>query len=242
LVGKNPLIVTSGVTDAASNGTGAVTPGKIIVLYGDRIGATSLTQASAANGHMPTSLAGTQVLFDGVAAPMLYSSASQVAAITPYEIDGKAGTQVQVVNGTAKSGLMAFPVSQTAPSIFSANLSGAGPSAVLNQDGVTVNSDANPAARGSIITIFATGEGQTAPAGVDGLIASTAYPKPVLPVSVTIDGQPAAVQYAGAAPGTVAGLFQVNVQVPAQASIGDVAIMIQVGNAASQPGMTIAVK
>lgn len=242
LVGKNPLLVTSGVTDAASNGTGAVTPGKIIVLYGDRIGAANLTQASATNGQMPTNLAGTQVLFDGVPAPLLYSSPTQVAAITPYEVDGKAGTQVQVVNGTAKSGLMALPVSRTAPSIFSTNLTGAGPAAVLNQDGVTVNSDANPAARGSIITIFATGEGQTSPAGIDGLIASTAYPKPMQPVSVTIDGQPAVVQYAGAAPGAVAGLFQVNVQVPAQASTGDVAISIQVGNAASQPGMTIAVK
>lgn len=242
LVGNNPLLITSGVTDAASNGTGALTPGKIIVLYGDRIGASKFTQAAPANGKMPTSLAGTQVLFDGVPAPLLYTSASQVAAITPYGIDGKKGTQVQLVNGTAKSGMLGFPVVQTAPSIFSTNLSGSGPSAVLNQDGVTVNTAQSPAPRGSIITIYATGEGQTAPAGVDGLIAASVYPAPAQPVSVTIDGYAAAVKYAGAAPGQVAGLLQVNVEVPAQASTGDVPIVIQAGGASSQPGMTISVK
>jgi uncharacterized protein (TIGR03437 family) len=113
---------------------------------------------------------------------------------------------------------------------------------VINQDGVTVNSDQNPAARGSIITIYATGEGQTTPGGVDGLISAAAFPSPAQPVSVTIDGHPAVVKYAGAAPGQVAGLLQVNVEVPAQASMGDVAITIQVGTASSQPGMTIAVK
>jgi uncharacterized protein (TIGR03437 family) len=78
---------------------------------------------------------------------------------------------------------------------------------------------------------------------VDGALATgSALPKPKLPVQVWIDGQPAAVQYAGAAPGNVAGLFQVNVQVPAGASTGDVPILIQVGDAQSQAGMTISVK
>jgi uncharacterized protein (TIGR03437 family) len=113
----------------------------------------------------------------------------------------------------------------------------------LNQDGVTVNSASTPAARGSSISIFATGEGQTTPAGVDGALATgAALPKPKLPVQVWIDGQVAPLQYAGAAPGNVAGLLQVNVQIPAGINTGDVPIVIQVGDVQSQPGMTISVK
>jgi len=78
---------------------------------------------------------------------------------------------------------------------------------------------------------------------VDGLVASgTPLPRPTRAATVRIDGQPAEVQYAGAAPGQVAGLMQVNVRIPAGVSSGDVPIEIQVGDAKSQPGMTIAIK
>jgi len=130
-----------------------------------------------------------------------------------------------------------------APSIFSVNLSGAGAAAVLNEDGLTVNSAASPAAKGSVISIFATGEGQTLPGGIDGQIASAnSLPRAAQPVQVLIDGRPAEVRYAGAAPGAVAGLFQVNARIPLDAFSGDVPVEIHVGSAASQPGMTIAVK
>src|SRR5205807_10110984 len=167
-----------------------------------------------------------------------YSSAGQVAAVVPYAVDGKPGTQVQLKNGSATTDPIALPVTPVAPSIFSVNLSGAGPAAVLNQDGLTVNSAKAPAARGSYISIFATGEGQTQPGGIDGAIAlGTNLPRPVQPVQVWVDGRPAELQYAGAAPGQVAGLMQLNVRIPADASTGDVSIVIQVGNAKSQPGM-----
>ncbi|HXA48914.1 MAG TPA: IPT/TIG domain-containing protein [Candidatus Acidoferrum sp.] len=244
LVGNRPLLVSSGVVDGASTQPGAVTPGKIVVLYGANIGPTSVTQSTpAGGGKISTSLANTQVLFDGVPAPLLYASSTQVMAIVPYGIDGKAGTQMQVKNGSLSSDLVALPVAQAAPSIFSVNLTGTGPAAVLNQDGMTVNSSTNPAPRGSVISIYATGEGQTSPAGVDGLVASgTPLPRPTRAATVRIDGQPAEVQYAGAAPGQVAGLMQVNVRIPAGVSSGDVPIEIQVGDAKSQPGMTIAIK
>ena len=244
LTGSKPLVVSSGIVDGASTQPGAVTPGKIIVLYGDRIGPSSLATAQVAgNGRLATTLGGTQVLFDGVPAPLLYSSVGQVAAVVPYAVDGKTGTQIQVKNGSLSTDSLALPVTPSGPSIFSVNLTGQGPAAVLNQDGLTVNSSASPAARGSVISIYATGEGQTDPGGVDGALATgSTLPKPKLPVKVTVDGIAAEVQYAGAAPGNVAGLFQVNVKIPAGASIGDVPIAIQVGNATSQPGMTIAVK
>jgi uncharacterized protein (TIGR03437 family) len=243
LVGDKPLLVSSGIVDSASTQPGAVTPGKIVVLYGSRIGTAASTPAAlTGDGRIATSLGGTQVLFDGVPAPLLYSSSGQVAAVVPYELDGKLGTQVQVRNPVSTTDPVALPVKPAAPSIFSVNLSGAGQAAVLNGDGLTVNSPASPAGKGGFISIFATGEGQTVPGGIDGQIASGTLPHPAQVVQVLIDGRPAEVQYAGAAPGAVAGLFQVNARIPLDASSGSVPIEIHIGNAVSQAGMTIAVQ
>jgi uncharacterized protein (TIGR03437 family) len=244
LVGNRPLFVSSGMVDGASTQPGAVTPGKIVVLYGSRLGPDAVTGASiGGDGRVSTSVAGTQVLFDGVAAPVLYTSSGQLAAIVPYALDGKLGTQVQVKNGALTSDPVALPVTPVGPSIFSVNLTGTGQAAIVNQDGLTVNSSRTPAARGSIVSIYATGEGQTQPGGIDGQIAAGSnLPRPANPVAVLIDGKMAEVLYAGAAPGAVAGLFQVNVRVPADAAPGDAALELHVGNASSQPGMTVAVR
>ena len=243
-VGNRPLFVSSGMVDAASGQPGAVTPGKIVVLYGSRIGSDRLAGAEyAGGGKIATDLNGSEVLFDGIPAPLLYSSSGQLAAIVPYALDGKSGTQIQVRNGTLVSDRVAVPVISAAPSIFSAAYTGSGQGAVLNEDGRTVNGFATPAPRGSIVSIFATGEGQTDPAGVDGLVAAAApFPKPVRSVQVRIGGIAAEVLYAGAAPGQVAGLLQVNARIPAGVPPGEALLEIQVGDATSQPGITVAVK
>jgi uncharacterized protein (TIGR03437 family) len=90
--------------------------------------------------------------------------------------------------------------------------------------------------------IYATGEGQTTPAGVDGAVTGATLQRPVLPVRVTIGGQEAEVLYAGSAPGLVAGVLQVNARVPALARRGSVPVVITVGAAASQGGVTLAVR
>src|SRR5580704_13997178 len=85
-----------------------------------------------------------------------------------------------------------------------------------------------PIARGSTIVMFATGEGQTNPPGLDGQLATSPYPKPVLPVSVTVGGKPASLAYYGAAPGETAGLMQLNVVVPMDISPGTTAVVLKV--------------
>ena len=171
--------------------------------------ATLAGASISGDGRVATNTGGTQVLFDGVPAPILYTSSGQVAAVVPYAVDSKLGTPVQVRNGSLTSGAVALPVAQVSPSIFSVNLSGTGPAAALNQDGMTVNSSRSPAAKGSYISIYATGEGQTNPGGIDGRISSGgSLPKPVREVQAWVDGKPAEVPYAGAAPDAVAGLFQ----------------------------------
>jgi uncharacterized protein (TIGR03437 family) len=127
--------------------------------------------------------------------------------------------------------------------VFTIDMSGRGQGAILNQDVVTVNSTAKPADKGSIVVIYATGEGQTSPAGLDGKLADGPfYPKPVQGVTVNIGGIPAEVLYYGGAPTLVAGVMQINVRVPADAPSGDVPLDVVVGTTHSQPGVTVAVK
>jgi uncharacterized protein (TIGR03437 family) len=141
-----------------------------------------------------------------------------------------------------ESGAWDVPVASTAPGIFTIGSTGVGPGAVLNQDS-SVNGTSNPAARGSVIQIFATGEGQTSPAGQTGAVTGSGGGAPVSHVTVTIGGIDAVVQFAGAAPQAVAGLFQVNAVVPQGVPSGSaVPLILSVGGAPSQAGVTIAVQ
>jgi uncharacterized protein (TIGR03437 family) len=134
------------------------------------------------------------------------------------------------------------PVQAALPALFTADSSGAGEVAAFNQDG-TLNSSAVPASRGSIVVLYATGEGQTKPAGTDGKLALDVYPAPALPVKVSIGGQDAEVLYAGAAPTLVAGVMQINTVIPAGVTPGSaVPVVLGVGTFASRSGVTLAVK
>jgi uncharacterized protein (TIGR03437 family) len=92
------------------------------------------------------------------------------------------------------------------------------------------------------VVLFGTGEGQTKPAGVDGLTANGVYPTPALPSSVLIGGLPADILYIGAIPGQTSGLLQLNVRVPAGLAPGNQPVVLAVGSFKSQPNLTIAVK
>src|ERR1035437_2659430 len=98
---------------------------------------------------------------------MIYTLAGQVSVVVPYEVSGKSTTQVQIVYQSQGSNIVAMPVSTAVPGIFTSDASGRGLGAVINQDG-TVNSPSNLAPVGSYISVYATGEGQTNPEGVDG--------------------------------------------------------------------------
>jgi len=149
---------------------------------------------------------------------------------------------VQVTSSTGQSNTVTLSVSATVPGIFTKGSTGSGQGAIINQNG-TVNSDANPASPGDIVLIFGTGEGQTSPMGIDGSVTGANPPQPLAsPVSVTIDGMPASVKYDGAAPGLVAGVFQINVKIPKNAGSGDLPVLVTIGNATTQAGVTVAVK
>jgi uncharacterized protein (TIGR03437 family) len=239
--------VVSQVVNAASGIAGAVSPGEIITIRGYGVGASAVSGLKLdASGKVESSLNGLEVLFDGQAAPLIYTSANQTNLIVPYEVAGKSSTVMQVVyvavTGTLQTAAWTVPVVSSAPGVFTADATGTGQGAVVNQDG-SVNSAANPAARGSMISIYATGEGQTSPSGVTGSVSQSAAITPLLPVEATIGGIQATVQYAGSAPGEVAGLLQVNAIVPPGATPGSaVPIVVSVGGVLSQAGATISVQ
>jgi len=203
-----PQQITTGPTlvNAASLAPGDIAPGEIITIFG--------------SGFDPKQ---TQLLFDGLPATTFYIGSSQINALAPASLEAGSSAQVSiVVEGTALA-VFTSNVAGAAPGLFTA-AGGVGQAAALNQDG-SVNSASNPAARESVIVLYASGQGQDLSA-----------------VSLTIGGYSAALAYAGAAPG-FPGLMQINAQIPGGfLPPGILPVVLSVGTAASQNGVTIAVK
>jgi uncharacterized protein (TIGR03437 family) len=232
---------TTAIVSAASQAPGQMAPGEIFTIFGLGIGPAPTGVQLDASGKVATSLNGTQVTVNDVAAPLVYASPGQLNAIVPYETATSGEARIRVTYGQA-SGAWDVPLAGAAPAIFTIGSTGVGQGAVLNQDS-SVNGPANPAVRGSVIQIFATGEGQTSPAGRTGTVTGSTGGAPILHVKVTIGGIEAPLQFAGSAPTAVAGLFQVNAVVPQGAPSGAaVPIVMSVGGVLSQSGVTIAVQ
>ena len=224
------------IMNAASLQAAAVAPGEIVSLFGSGLGPATGVSAS----QPAAELGGVQVLFNGSTAPIFYSGQNQINVQVPYSVAGLQACNVQVVSGSVVRGQGSVAVTDASPAIFTA-ADGAGQAAALNEDG-SFNSPDNPAPRGSVIVLFATGEGQTDPPGADGQPAGLPAPVPVLPVRVQIGGYNATITYAGEAPG-FAGLLQVNAIVPGGfAPTGILPVILQVGNTTSPAGVTIAVR
>src|SRR5262249_13694017 len=154
------------------------------------------------------------------------------AAVVPFGVTGSSA-QIIVVNQGQAAPPIAANIAVTVPGVFTANSSGTGPAAALN-NGKTVNDAGHPANAGDVVTLYITGSGQTAPPGVDGKpngdgSAGNPIPLPVQSVFVTIGGKNATVQFSGGAPGAVAGVTQVNAVIPSGLSAGAVPVVVQVG-------------
>jgi uncharacterized protein (TIGR03437 family) len=154
-----PLPTLSEVDNGASNLPGAVSPGLIVVLKGTGLGPEKLTSYVLNGNRFATALSSTRVLIGGIEAPLVYTSATQVAAIVPYSMAGRATTIIQVEYLGQRSNAVTVQIAATAPGVFTLNASGSGPGAILNADS-SLNTDGNPAGAGTIIQVFATGEGQ----------------------------------------------------------------------------------
>jgi uncharacterized protein (TIGR03437 family) len=201
IVSTAQLPTITAVVNAANLQSGPVSPGEIVTVSGAGLGPSM----PAGQAGKPAAFGGVQVLFDGTRAPLTYVSATRINCVVPYKVRGERNTHVQVSYQGQTSGLFRLITIAANPALFTANGSGSGPAAALNQD-LSYNSPSNPAARGSTVVLLMTGEGQTSPPGVTGKVTTVSAvpprtPQPVLPVRVLIGGQPATIAFYGEAPG-----------------------------------------
>ncbi len=239
-----PQPVISRVVNAASFLSGGISPGEIVTVFGVALGPSAGVGAQIKDGFIQTNLANVQVTFNGYAAPILYAGSGQVNAIVPYELASASNASVVAIFGAAKSSPVTVQVVSSAPGIFSADASGMGPGAILDVNYHLVSSS-NPVSVGDSIQVFATGQGQTSPAGVDGLIEPSVLPLPVpllTAAGALVGGIPANITYVGAAPGLVAGALQVNIVIPPGVPSGPAQLILSIGGNSSQNGITVAVQ
>ena len=222
--GVNSATQWPGLISLAANGT--VAPGEIFTIYGTALGPDTPMPAQINGGVVTTALGGTRVLFDGIPAPLLWVQSSQINTVVPFAIQTPFTAMTIERNGVTY-GPWKLPVAPAVPGIFTIGSSGNGQAAVFNQDG-TINSPSNPARKGSVIVLYTTGAGLMDPPMADGAIAPLSLPlhKPRLGVAVRVGGFDATVQYAGAAPGLVAGAIQVNALLPDGVPAGDTVSLV----------------
>jgi uncharacterized protein (TIGR03437 family) len=244
LANASPVLTAAGVVNGATFAPGPVSPGEILSIFGSAIGPPIPASLELTNPRLiANSLKGVRVYFDGLPAPILYASSGQVNVVVPYAVGGKSATVLQVEYLGVPSNPVTLPVTATTPGIFSLAGSGRGPGAILNARDESVNGVANPAGIGDWVSIFATGAGVTTPASMDGFLAGSTLPAPDARVSVMIGGLPCQVNYAGAAPGFVSGLLQINAQIPAGVTSGPaVPVQISIGSDTSGATVTLAVQ
>ena len=224
LNGALPAVASAGVANAASFAASApVAPGSLVSVFGVNL---AVRQDHAAWLPLPQILAGASLQIGGVAAPLIFASASQLNAQIPWELAGKDQADLTVSNFAMNGNTVTIKLARVAPGIFSMDGSGTGQGAVVDAITGQVAEPAGgpwhgrPAARGSTVSIYCTGLGPVtnqpasgAPTPESPLARTTDQPQ------VTIGEAPATVAFSGLAPGEV-GLYQVNVEVPGNAPTG----------------------
>jgi uncharacterized protein (TIGR03437 family) len=237
-----PAISQGGIVNAVSYQGGAIAPGELVSVFGTNFGQSAVSSFILDNNVVPGSLGNVAVLFDGQRGAITAAAPNQINVFAPYEIAGSQGATVVVVVDGAASDPMTVPVAKTAFGLSTADASGSGQGAILNQDG-SLNGGSNPAAPGAIVTLFGTGEGVTTPALPDGaLVISTPFSEPLASVTVTIGGQPAEVFYAGAAPFLPTGVLQINARIAAGVPAGPALVTVTAGGVVSTQRVTVAVQ
>jgi uncharacterized protein (TIGR03437 family) len=217
----NPLGVLNGGSFAPPGYP--ISPGAFVYLYGTGL-ATQTVRATAF--PFPTTLGNVQVTLNGRPVPIYAVSPTRIDAVVPYASTGSTATIVARVNN-AESNTIIVPLAASAPGIFSLTQNGLGDAAILhaNFSGVTASSPAKPA---EIVQVYLTGLGAVTPTVADGAAApsSGALALVTAPLRVTVGGIAANVAFQGLAPG-LAGVYQLNIQIPPSLPAGTHSLAVQ---------------
>ncbi len=230
---RTPFLTSASITNAASFVSGA-TAGGIVTIFGTGLsngvnGIVGITKLP-----IPTTMAGTSVTVGGVPAPLFnvinINGTEQINLQIPFEVAGQTSVPVVVNNGTASNAAVLAQVLPAQPGIFTI---GANAGAILHGADNSVVTATHPAAKGEVVVVFVTGLGAVDPPVATGA-QSPASPlsHSVFTPSVTIGGVGAPVSFSGLAPG-FAGLFQINVQVPASVASGNLDMIVTANGVAS---------
>ena len=237
-----PVISAAGIVNAVSYNSGPIAPGELISIYGSNFGQNGVRAYTPENNSVPITLGNVAVFFNGQHGTVTVATPNQINVFVPYEISAATQVSITVVVDGSSSNTVTVPVSKTAFGLVTADASGSGQGAILNQD-ATLNSMSNPARAGSVIVLYGTGEGVTTPTLPDGaLVLSTPFSLPSAPVSVSIGGQQAKVLYAGAAPFLPTGVLQINAVIPETTPPGVADVVVSIGGVASNQSVTCAVQ
>jgi uncharacterized protein (TIGR03437 family) len=237
-----PAAAPGGVLNAASGQPAAIVPGELLTIYGTYLGPPDgVSPPGSDDGVLPIAYRGTSVSVNGVAAPLLFVSGTQIDVVVPFSISTATPAQLLIHAFGYESEPLSLSASLAAPALFTADGSGKGQAAALNQDG-TLNSVTNPASAASIVTVYGTGFGTTAPISKDGVLSGLDPYGIALPVRVAVGGKEAKVTYSGSAPGLVVGVSQINFQIPSGVELGTAWLVVSAGEFTSAAVVTIAVK
>ena len=158
-------LFADGVLNAASFTSGSVATGQLISLFGVDLGTLTDRSMEVSEDRSATRLGNVRVLFDGVAAPLMFVSRHQVNAMVPGTIRQAKEVQIQVENNGTWSNPVRVAVKPASPALFTLTQEGLGQGAILNfeaeRQDYTVNGDSRPARRGSVIVLYGTGHGGT---------------------------------------------------------------------------------
>ena len=220
-----------------------VAPGEIVTVFGKGLGPKNETAIMArdSRGRAADYLADTQVLFDGIPAPVIFVTDQQVSVVVPFDVAGRPTVEMLLTHLDQISPPVELVVQAISPALFSLDASGQGPGAILNQD-LTLNSAANPAPRGSVVMLYGTGSGLWRRGNIDGEFVSELL-EPEKPVRVEIGGVEVPVPYAGGAPGLINAVIQVNAEITLDVPRGDaVPIVLTVGEESSKAVVTVSIE
>jgi uncharacterized protein (TIGR03437 family) len=244
--GGLPVIFPGGVVDGASFAPGVpLAPGGIISVFG-----ASLATATTAATRLPldTVLGNASLNIGGRDAPLFYSSNGQINAQLPFDLEPNSRPSVLLKTRRQGATQDTYAVPETItvatvqPTIFTTNQQGTGQGAILDKNNKLVDASA-PAQAGDAVQVFCTGLGATQPAVASGAPAPATPPlaQVTVPVTATVGGKPAAVQFAGLAPNFV-GLYQVNVQIPEGVAAGSAVPLVLYQNGIASNTVTLALR
>lgn len=229
-----PTVSQNGIGNAFSGEGGAIAPGELVEIQGNGLGPTigAALPFDPQTGQLPTSGLGVTVTLNGIPSPLVYVHSERLRIQVPYELEGAMEAILRVmVNGQASES-RTLPVTATHPGLFPR---------VWNADG-SVNAPDNPANPGSVIVLYATGQGVTNPPSRTGSLPLAGLADPAASTELRIGGAKAEILFRGQAPGS-AGVMQVNARVPDDVVRGEaVQVVLTVGAVDSQSGVFMVIR